>query len=184
LIEAQRVKTSDPRGFTEWMSQSWGQPRREWSARSLGPLNTWQLGSDWEKQAAVARLQNLANETNAVRLAAIRLFDAIRKANYEKPGDWRKFPAPDVEYQVYTDYPAWMKWICQRFRTNPIAAVELGEVTQHNDNQAAVPYHVTLKNGAKLEGVLPMQWDARGQQWCGVEGLDWHLGKSRAEQFK
>jgi hypothetical protein len=50
-------------------------------------------------------------------------------------------------------------------------------VTQHADNRAAVPYQVTLKNGAKLEGVLPMQWDARGQQWFGVEGLDWHLSR-------
>jgi hypothetical protein len=175
LVGAHGIKTADAKGFIEWMSQSWGQPRREWSARSLGPLDAWQLGSDWEKRAAAAKLGNWANETNAVCLAAIRLFDAIRKANYEKPGDWRKFPAPDVEYQVYTDYPAWMRWICQRFRTNPIVAVNLGEVTQLTDKSAALPYQVTLKNEAKLEGVLPMQWDARGQQWFGVEGLDWHL---------
>jgi len=138
-------------------------------------LNAWQLGSDWEKKSAAAKLADLINETNAIRQAAMQLFDAILKANYEKPGDWRAFPAPDVEYQVYTDYPAWMKWICQRFRTNPIVAVDLGEVTQHAENRAAVPYQVTLKNGVKLGGVLPMQWVARGQQWFGVEGLDWHL---------
>jgi hypothetical protein len=80
---------------------------------------------------------------------------------------------------MYTDYLAWMNWICQRIRTNPITAVELGEVTQHADNQAELPYKVTLRNGDKLDGVLPMQWDARGQQWFGVEGLDWHLGKAQ-----
>jgi hypothetical protein len=177
LVEAHGVKTADPKGFIEWMSQSWGQPRGEWSARSLGPLNAWHYGSEWEKKIVAAKLQSLAGETNAVRQAAMRLFDAIRKANYEKPGDWRKFPAPDIEYQVNTDYPAWMKWICQRFRTNPIVAVNLGEVTRHGEHRAALPYHVTLNNGDKLEGVLPMQWDARGQQWFGVEGLDWHLRK-------
>ena len=184
LVEVHGIKTADAKGFIEWMSQSWGQPRREWSARSLGPLNAWQLGSGWERQAAAAKLQNWANETNAVRQAAMRLFDAIRTANYEKPGDWRTFPSPDVEYQVYTDYPAWMRWICQRFRTNPIVAVDLGEVTQDAENHAAVPYKVTLNNGAKLQGVLPMQWDARGQQWFGVEGLDWHLDRSHQEQLK
>lgn len=179
LVAAYGLKAADAQDFVNWMSQDWGQPRREWSARSLGPLNAWQLGSDWEKNSAVAKLANLINETNAVRQAAMRLFDAIRKANYERPGDWRKFPAPDIEYQVYTDYPAWMKWICQRFRTNPIVAVDLGEVARQADNHAVVPYQVTLKDGTKLEGVLPMQWDARGQQWFGVEGLDWHLGKSQ-----
>jgi hypothetical protein len=176
LVEAHGIKKANPEGVIEWMSQNWGQPRGEWAVRSLGPLNAWHHGSDWEKKAAAAKLASLANETNAVRQAAMRLFDAIRKANYEKPGDWRKFPAPDIEYQVYTDYPAWMKWICQHFRTNPIVAVDLGEVTQHSGNSAALSYEATLKNGTKLEGVLPMQWDARGQQWFGVEGLDWHLG--------
>jgi len=41
----------------------------------------------------------------------------------------------------------------------------------------AVPYAVTLKDGAKLEGVLPMQCDAYGGTWFGVERLDWHLRK-------
>jgi hypothetical protein len=180
LVEAHGIKKANPEGVIEWMSQSWGRPRGEWAMRSLGPLNAWHLGSDWEKKAAAAKLASLANETNAVRQAAMRLFDAIRKANYDKPGDWRKFPAPDIEYQVYTDYPAWMKWICQHFHTNPIVAVDLGEVTQHSGNQAALPFKVTLKNGTRLEGMLPMQWDARGQQWFGVEGLDWHL--RRAEE--
>jgi hypothetical protein len=178
LVEAHGIQTADAKGFLAWMSRSWGQPRREWSASNLGPLNAWQLGSNWEKKITTVKLQSWTNETNAIRQAAMRLFDAIRKANYEKPGDWRAFPAPDVEYQVYTDYPAWMKWICQHFRTNPIVAVDLAEVTQHADDRVAVPYQVTLKNGTKLEGVLPMQWDAHGQQWFGVEGLDWHLGKS------
>jgi hypothetical protein len=180
LVEAHRIKTADSKGFVEWMSRSWGQPRVEWSSRSLGPLNAWHYGSDWEKKITAAKFANLANETNDVRRAAMRLFDAIRTANYEKPGDWRKFPAADIEYQVHTDYPAWMKWICQHFHTNPIVAVDLGEVTQHGEHRAALPYHVTLKNGDKLEGVLPMQWDARGQEWFGVEGLDWHLRKAKA----
>jgi hypothetical protein len=182
VVEAHGVKTADAKGFIEWMGQSWGQPRREWSVRSLGPLNAWQLGSDWEREAAAAKTRDLANETNAIRQAAMRLFDAIRKADYEKPGDWRSFPAPDIEYQVYTDYPAWMKWICRHFRTNPIVTVDLGEVARQTDGRAALPYQVTLRDGAKLEGVLPMKWDAHGQQWFGVEGLDWHLRKPNANR--
>lgn len=38
----------------------------------------------------------------------------------------------------------------------------VGEVTQQNDIRASMPYQVMLRNGAKLEGVLPMQRDARG----------------------
>jgi hypothetical protein len=48
LVQAEGVKTADAKGFIEWMGQSWGQPRREWSARQLGPLNAWEWGSDWE----------------------------------------------------------------------------------------------------------------------------------------
>lgn len=34
-----------------------------------------------------------------------------------------------------------------------------------------------LFDAAKPVGALPLQWDARGLQWFGVEGLDWHLHK-------
>ena len=179
LAEAHGIERADAQGFIQWMSQSWGQPRREWSAHSLGPLNAWKLGSDWEKKTTALKLQNWTQETNTIRQAARRLFDALRAANYEAPGDWRAFPSPGTEYRVRTDAPAWMRWVCEHFRTNSIAAVNLGEVGRQPGGGPAVPYQVTLQDGAKLEGILPMEWDARSETWFGAEGLDWHLGNSR-----
>jgi hypothetical protein len=177
LVDAYDFERLDGPNFIRWMSRTWGQPRTEWSAAQLGPLNAWQLGSSWEKKSKAAKLKNWSAETNAIQKAAARLLDALRKANYEKPGDWRSFPAPDVDYQVATDYPGWMRWVCQHFRTNPITAVNLGAVTRQTDGNPAVPYHLTLQNGATLDGILPMKWDARSQTWFGSEGLDWHLEK-------
>ena len=152
----------------------WGQPRREWSAKRLGPLNAWQWGSDWEKKSIEAKHQDWG-DTKAIAQAAQRLLEAIRRADYASPGDWQQFPAPDVDYQVYTDYPAWMNWICTHFRTNPIVSVNLGEVVRHTDGWPCVSYQLTLKNATVLKGVLPFQWNARGEEWYGVHGLDWHL---------
>jgi hypothetical protein len=121
------------------------------------------------------------NKEAEVLNAAARLFDAIRKANYEHPGDWHSFPASDVKYCVHTDYPSWMRWICQQFRTNPIIALDLGEVVRQGDGRLAVPYKASLKNGASLKGVLPFDWDARGKHWYGIEGLDWHLQQGGAQ---
>ncbi len=50
LVEGHGMKNANADGFIEWMSQSWGQPRNEWSASRLGPLSTWQSGSDGEKR--------------------------------------------------------------------------------------------------------------------------------------
>lgn len=180
LVEGEGLKKADAEGFVQWMSRSWGQPRYEW--RALGPLNAWEMGSDWEKKALAGKLQDWANETNVIQEAAVRLFDAIRKADYQKPGNWRAFPAPDVDYRVYTDAPGWVRWICQHFRTNPITAVDLGEVARQSNSWPAVSYKVTLKDGSKLEGVLPLEWNARAQQWFGVEGLDWHLAYDGASK--
>ena len=175
LVRGEGIQRLDAESFVQWMNQSWGQPRRQWSARSLGPLRAWEAGSDWEKKAAAARLKQWSADKDSIRKAALRLFAAIRQADYEHPGDWRSFPAPDADYQVYQDAPAWMEWICQHFRTNPIVAVDLGEVAGQTNGLPAVPYRVTLKDGGKLAGLLPMNYDARSEAWFGVEGLDWHL---------
>ncbi|MGO9199035.1 MAG: hypothetical protein ACLQM8_00650 [Limisphaerales bacterium] len=162
--------------LVQWYKQAWGQPRLEWSARSLGPLRAWEWGSDWQKKLVAARLKDWwPQDKEVIRQSALRLFQAIRQANYEDPGPSQTFPAPDVDYQVYTDYPSWMGWICQHFRTNPIVAVDLGGITMNTNGLPALAYKVTLKNGGKLEGVLPMNYNPRSERWYGVEGLDWHL---------
>ena len=140
----------------------------------MGPLDAWHYGSDWEKKLREAKQQNALKDSAAIKQAAQRLFDAIRNADYEHPGDWHRFPAPDVDYTVHSDYPGWMQWVCQHFRTNPIVKVELGEVALDSKQIPELGYEVTLQNGQKLEGTLPFRWDARTQRWGGVEGLDWH----------
>jgi hypothetical protein len=161
----------------------WGQPRREWQA--LGPLNAWHYGSDWEKLMRDTKHREALQDAPAIRREAQRLFDALRKADYQKPGDWQSFPAPDVDYTVHTDYPAWMQWVCRHFLTNPIVKVDLGEVLLDSNRLPALNYKLTLKSGSALADTLPFRWNARTERWGGWEGLDWHLrpaGQAKAAQ--
>jgi hypothetical protein len=172
LMNGKGLPRADGASLVELRSQWWGQPRRDWQA--LGPLNAWEYGSDWEKKICEAKQRDPSADGLAIRQAAERLIEAIRKADYEHPGDWKSFPSPDVDYTVYTDYPGWMQWVCQHFRTNPIVQVELGEVFLNTKHMPCVSYKLTLKNSKSLDGSLPLQWSARTQRWAGVEGLDWH----------
>jgi hypothetical protein len=46
LVEAYHLARLNAESFIGWMSASWGQPRREWSAFQLGPLDAWQQGAN------------------------------------------------------------------------------------------------------------------------------------------
>jgi len=175
LVEGEGLKRLDAASFIEWMSRSWGKPRHKWSAQALGPLRAWEWGAGWEKRVRAETLAHWPENKDVIRQAAQRLLEAIRKADYEHPGSWQHFPSPDVSYQVYTDYPSWMHWICQHFRTNPIVSIELGDVAAGANGLPTMPYRLALKDGSQLEGVLPMGYNARGNEWFGREGLDWHL---------
>ena len=177
LVESGVLPRLDPESLVRWMSDEWGQPRYTW--RTLGPLEAWRFGSDWEKKVRAAKLQNWINETNAVRQTAARLFEAIRNADYDNPGDWRSFPAPDVDYQVSSDYPAWVRWVCQHFRTNPIVAVDVGEVCEGQSGWPTIPYKLIQRDGVVLQGNLRFEWSAHAQRWGGIEGLDWHRQEAR-----
>jgi hypothetical protein len=48
LVDAYHFANLDAKSFIHWMSTSWGQPRREWSAFQLGPLDAWQQGGSSE----------------------------------------------------------------------------------------------------------------------------------------
>jgi hypothetical protein len=39
----------DAESFVQWMGNTWGQPRREWSAFQLGPMDAWQSGGNSPK---------------------------------------------------------------------------------------------------------------------------------------
>jgi hypothetical protein len=166
--------------FAEAEEGPWGQPRPDWSARRLGPLQAWECGSNWQKDMVAAKMKTWPQDTAAIRQAALRLFEAIRRANYEHPGFYISFPAPEVEYEVSTDRRSWVGWICQHFRTNPIVSVDLGEVKACTNGLPALSYEVRLKNGRKLQGLLPMNYNPGSEDWYGVNGLDWHLHSSEA----
>ena len=172
------LKRLDAASFIEFDEEEegqWGVLRPEWLAGSLGPISAWEFGSDWKQKMVAAKLKNWEQDKVAIRKDALRLFDAIRQADYEHPGYYLSFPAPDVEYQVKMNKNSWTEWICQHFRINPIVTVDLGTITMSTIGLPAMPYQVSLKNGEKLKGVLPMNYNPGSGQWYGVKGLDWHL---------
>jgi hypothetical protein len=171
------VKCLDAASFMEFAEQEeggWGTLRPEWSAGSLGPPSAWELGSDWKQKMVAAKLKNWQQHKAAIRNDALRLFEAIRHANYEHPGHYLSFPAPDVEYGAATD-SSWMRWICRQFCTNPIVGLDLGPMTSSTNSLPTISYRVRLKNDGRLEGVLIMNYNPGRGQWCGVKGLDWQL---------
>ena len=66
--------------------------------------------------------------------------------------------------------PGWVRWVCQKFKANPITDVQLGKVFA-GPRQADGPFRVALKDGEILQGDLPFQ--SRG-----TEAMD-RLGRAR-----
>jgi len=65
LVEAGLVKRLDGASFAAWMGRNWGQPRREWSADQLGPLEAWRYGSHF-RDAMRKRLPSTQATTGKV----------------------------------------------------------------------------------------------------------------------
>jgi hypothetical protein len=143
----------------------WGQPL-SWQ---LGPLDAWHYGSAWREQLRSAKYREALKDPALVRQQAEKLFTFLRQAEYRQD--------PETLYCVQTDRPGWLRWMGQHFGTNPIVHVEFGEVRRQASGRPAVPYKLDLKDGTKLEGVLPFEWDPNDGKWQGVGGLDWHLQK-------
>jgi len=120
-----------------------------------------------------------AKDAPDVTLAARRLFQAIRAADYDhdwiSTKDWEHFPAKDVDYTVDHNYPGWVRWVCRKFKANPITDVRLGSVFAGPDGAPTVHFQLHLKGGEVLQGDLPFHWDSERKQWIGWQGLDWHL---------
>jgi len=118
--------------------------------------------------------------------AAEQLFEKIFNADYDhfikKNSNWREFPIVGF-YQTHHGFDVLVKWLCETFRENPIVAVELGEpfknpdVINNKKELPTVPYKVTLKDGAVLQGSLPFEFNFDGDipHWHGIHGIDWHL---------
>jgi beta-lactamase regulating signal transducer with metallopeptidase domain/peroxiredoxin/outer membrane lipoprotein-sorting protein len=138
-----------------------------------------ELGANAQRSAA-ATVAKVADEVSA---AAQRLFQAIREADYSKdwskPTDWNQFPAKDVDYCVDHNFPGWVKWVCNKFKTNPIVDVQLGKVFADSEGRPTVHFRLTLKDGEILQGDLPFvrSRDPKRIPWMGLESLDWHLPK-------
>lgn len=152
----------------------------------LGRLS---LGQGLDKAAALEQFfdQAVADPTG-LQAAALRLLEAVRTADYtnveqwaQNPDAWKNFIQP--EYCVYTDYPAWVKWICTHLRANPIETIELGKASRSESkgfwkdhrNVPAVEYTLTLRDSTTLQGTLLFDYSPDRHYWMGMHGLDWHL---------
>jgi hypothetical protein len=120
-----------------------------------------------------------------VAAAARRLFDAIRAADYEHNWlgntDWKYFPAKDVSYEPDRNRSGWVRWVCTKFKTNPIAEVQIGKVFANPNGRPTVHFELKLKDGEILQGDLPFTGNSDKKLWTGQGGLDWHLQKEPKE---
>jgi beta-lactamase regulating signal transducer with metallopeptidase domain len=187
--KAYRRDATNVEDFVDWMSGgggSWGQPRKKWIA-GMGPLDAWHRGDQWRKTIRDEKLKDAAERPEIIIAAANRLIGAIREADYDNPKKWKtdpdawqRFIAP--EYCVKSNYPGWVKWICENFKDNPIVEVEFGEVFSEErkgffgeGNLPHIPYKLIRKDGLVLEGILPFDYSVRQGEWMGYTGLDWHM---------
>jgi hypothetical protein len=126
--------------------------------------------------------ERVAKATPEVAVAAKRLFEAIRTADYDHDWtateDWKHFLAKDVHYTVEHNYPGWVRWVYKKFKANPITDVQLGKVFAGAEGSPTVHFELMLKDGEVLKGDLPFHWNSERKQWIGGKGLDWHLRKN------
>ncbi len=99
-----------------------------------------------------------AKAAPAVAIAARRLFQAIRAADYDhdwiSTKDWEHFPAKDVDYTVDHNYPGWVRWVCRKFKANPITDVRLGQVFAGSRRRAHGPFRVAVERWRNPSGRL------------------------------
>jgi hypothetical protein len=157
---------------------------RPGEAQELGNL-VLKDGLDKAKEIRAKQAQAMQNSQEVSR-AAEELFNRIRGAKYDqflKPdADWHRFPIFGY-YQTHQWFDVLVVWLSTTFKTNPIVSVELGQVYANpgeingQKGLPTVPYKVTLKNGAVLQGDLPFEYNHDGGKghWHGIEGIDWHL---------
>jgi hypothetical protein len=154
-----------------WGGNDEGQPEAKAAMKKAGGLLADAIQQDWDAAAQ--------QSATAVTAAARRLFEAIRAADYSrdwtKTGDWKWFPSRGVSYTVSRDRQGWVRWVCQKFKANPIADVRLGKVAAGPRGMPTIHYEVHLKNGEVLQGDVPFESHARGKRWIGQGGIDWHL---------
>jgi hypothetical protein len=141
-----------------------------------------------------AKIIEARSNPQIIHKAAYDLFQKIKNADYDYflSVGWEQFPLVEY-YNSYRDYPDLVRWICTTFKENPIASIELGDVS-FSENWPRIYYKLILKNGAVLEGDLRFEYHfyhGHEGRWHGihghfydgpqtsykVHGLDWHLQK-------
>jgi hypothetical protein len=144
-------------------------------------------GLDKAKVSREKQAQALVQPQELTR-AAQDFFDKIRTSDYAaflKPdADWQRFPIVG-SYQTYKWFDTLVKWMSTTFSTNPIVNIELGQPFANpkklsgQKDLPTVPYKLTLKDGAVLQGNLPFQYEFENQtgHWFALHGIDWHLQK-------
>ena len=183
--EAYGQEKSDAISFINWMSGSWGQPRK-WR-NELGPIDAWKYGDDWENEIQKKKHKDAFKNPDVIKTAAKKLFDAIRNADYKRHYDgrnWQNFLPQSTDYQVHHHFPSWVQWVCKTFKNNPIEFVGLGEVSKGQYGLPAISYKLNLRDGRELEGTLPLRYMPRQNVWMGVQGIDWHLQYPEATKPK
>ena len=126
----------------------------------------------------------IAKTADEVAAAAQRLFQAIRdgrlRQGLEQAQGLEQFPAKDVDYCVDHGFPFWVKWVCNKFKADPIVDVQLGKVFADSEGRPTVHFRLVLKDGEILQGDLPFIRNRRPRfgSWIGLQALDWHLKKS------
>jgi hypothetical protein len=130
-------------------------------------------------QEAIAKAAIAAPEVAA---AAQRLFEVLRTADYDHEGistrDCKHRPAKEINYNPSRNDPGWVRWVCKKFKANPITDVQIGKVVAGADGSPTTHFALRLKDGEVLQGDLPfhfINWGPGGKQWVGEGALDWHL---------
>jgi hypothetical protein len=158
-----------------WIGYDEGEPRAVAALEKAGGELAEAVRRDADARAA--------KSAEEVAAAARRLFDALRATDYGdhwlQTADWKHFPAKGVNYYPDHNRSGWVRWVCAKFKSNPIMEVRLGKVFANPSGRPTVPFMLRLHGGETLQGDLPFGWDAEKKQWNGLEGLDWHLQEKR-----
>jgi hypothetical protein len=185
--ESYRKDKMDAETFIDWMSNSWGKPRK-WRTE-LGPKNAWKFGDKWEDYIRTEKYEFALSKPEFIKKLANGFFETIKTADYDYHFDpnsktWRdfKWTLPN-DYKVERYYDAWIEWVCTTLKQNPIKTVELGEVFKDERGLPAISYKVTLKDNTVLENHLCFEYLSRYEYWIAAYGFDWHL-KSRNGSIK
>jgi hypothetical protein len=154
-----------------WYGYEEGHSRAMATLKKLGGSLAEAIGRDMDAK--------FAKSAEEVAIAAHRLFKAIRAADYDHDWigtkDWEHFPAKDAAYYRTRNQSGWVRWVCKKFKANPITDVQLGRVFSGPDGKPTLHFALRLKDGETLQGDLPFKWDSERKQWIGFTGLDWHL---------